>query len=178
MIKDDEVSNQRRAELQSRHIDAQIELDRSLSVRRGRREMELDQFYGPGRDALQSRISEINARLNEPGVKGLIRRSLNGRQDREELELAHQSMRNLETRIEENKQAIVQDEFQIKQELLTQQDIERDDLEVDIHGPHVRERNSECYGERAMLRRQQHTDSRVPAREVLRDLGRGKARGL
>ena len=54
MYKDDEKSNTRRADLQSRQLDETIAADWRISGELSREEALIDEFYGPSRDRLST----------------------------------------------------------------------------------------------------------------------------
>ena len=141
MPKDDERSNKRRAELQSRQLDESMSLGRRISVAQGRETNTIDEFYGPHKEALQAEIDELNGRLTEKGVKAAVYRRFYGGRDREQLHRIRETMRSIDERIGERTDAFDSRAFTVRQNLSTRHDIQRENLEMDIESPSIRPRS-------------------------------------
>jgi len=141
MYKDDEKSNVRRADLQSRQIDETIASDRRISGEISREEALIDEFYGPLRKALTSHIQEINEKLQQSGLQGMLYRAVQGHSARDDLEAAERSLEILDRRSSEMREKLRNNVFTKQENIALKHDIQRENLEMDIHSPTVKPRS-------------------------------------
>ena len=141
MYKDDEKSNVRRADLQSRQIDEAIASGRRISGELSREEALIDEFYGPPRKALTSQIQEISEKLQQRGFQGMLYRAAQGRSARDDLEVAERSLENLDSRSGEMREKLRNNALTKQENIALKHDIQREYLEIDIHNPSAKPRS-------------------------------------
>jgi len=151
MYKDDEKSNVRRADLQSRQIDETIASDRRLSGETSREEALIDEFYGPSRKALTSHIQEINEKLQQSGFQGMLYRAVQGRSARDDLEVAERSLENLDRRSGEMLEKLSNSILTKQENMALKHDLQRENLEMDIHNPSVKPRSHDVSTARVVV---------------------------
>ncbi len=133
MSEENPSDNERRAQLQSRHIDEQIELGRRHDVRKNTEEENLQQFYYPFEEELQSRIETLlNYKLEQTGLRGYLYNYLHGLEAKEEIELAQKSLDNSRMRTQEKLNAVNLDTAEEKYQLECKQFGEFNALEVKL----------------------------------------------
>ena len=86
MKKEHPRANEWRAKQQSRHIDETVDLDRKLDRRINRKEIELNEYYGPFIEQSDERIDQLNQKLDQKGVKGWAYHFFHGNEAKNEID--------------------------------------------------------------------------------------------
>lgn len=128
-----EWANRERAEQQNRHLDERRAMDHKHTLRRQRKEKEIDDYYDREKPGLERRIAALKKELEKEGLSGVLQKIGGGRARlEEEIFVLQQTLASGENRRGEawgrfNKQC--EDE---KQALLERQRLEDEQLEASI----------------------------------------------
>jgi len=135
MKKLDEYSNTRRAELQSRHLDEMLSLERSMDRRMHGHEKADNEYYGPYASAIRDEMREINRRNSDPGLFGFLRRALTGADEKDRLERLQLSLDSIEERLQARRTGMHMEVFEEKEALKLKQEMDRSELENELLPP-------------------------------------------